>query len=75
VTEHDLKADRLIQVVVSAIDPDSWTEAGGPGSISEFGGLIVISQSARTHKKVEHVLDMLREAAGLEVGKAKKVVR
>jgi len=75
VTEHDLKADRLIQVVVTAVDPDSWTDAGGPGSISEFGGLIVISQSARTHKKIERVLDMLRQAAGLDVGKAKMIVR
>jgi hypothetical protein len=33
------------------------------------------SQSARTHKKVEHVLDMLRDAAGLEPGQVKKVVR
>jgi hypothetical protein len=75
VTEHDLRAQRLINVITTAVDPDSWTDVGGVGSISEFGGLIVISQSARTHKKVEHVLDMLREAAGLEPGKTKKVVR
>lgn len=75
VTEHDLRADRLIDVIVSAVDPDSWVDMGGSGSVSEFGGLVVISQSARTHNKVERVLDMLREAAGLEMVNAKKVVR
>lgn len=75
VSEHDGKARQLIDVIVTSVDPDSWTDIGGPGSISEFGGLIVVSQSARTHKKVEHVLNMLREAAGLEVGGVKKVVR
>lgn len=75
VTEHDLRADRLIGVIVSAVDPESWVEAGGSGSISEYAGLIVISQSARTHNKVERVLTMLREAAGLETVNAKKVVR
>lgn len=75
VTEHDLRADRLIGVIVTSVDPDSWVDMGGSGSISEFGGLVVISQSARTHNKVERVLDMLREAAGLEAGQVKKVVR
>jgi hypothetical protein len=48
---------------------------GGPGSIKEFGGLIVVSHSSHTHRKLERVLDMLREAAGLDVGGVKKVVR
>jgi hypothetical protein len=48
---------------------------GGPGSISEYHGLIVVTQTAKTHKKVERVLDMLREASGFEVGKSKKVVQ
>ena len=34
-----------------------------------------MTQTAHVHKKVERVLDMLREAAGLEVGGTKKVVR
>jgi hypothetical protein len=44
------------------------------GSISEYSGLIVVTQTAHTHQKVERLLDMLREAAGLE-GKVGKVVR
>ena len=75
VSEHDLRANRLMQIITNNVDNQSWDDVGGPGSISEYNGLIVVTQTAQTHKKVEHVLDMLREAAGLEVPKTGKVVR
>ena len=65
-TEHEMRAQRLIDLITNNVDPDSWTDVGGPGSISEYHGLIVVTQTAQTHKKVEHVLNMLRQAAGLE---------
>jgi hypothetical protein len=45
------------------------------GSISEYNGLSVVTQTAPTHKKIERVLDMLREAAGLDAAKRGKVVQ
>jgi hypothetical protein len=63
-TEHERRVERLISLITTNVDGDSWDEVGGPGSISEYGGLIVITQTAQTHKKVERVLEMLREAAG-----------
>jgi len=45
------------------------------GSISEYNGLIVVTQTAQTHKKIEHVLDMLRQAAELPAAGAGKVIR
>jgi hypothetical protein len=74
-TEHDLRASRLMKIIITSVDNQTWDEVGGPGSISEYNGLIVVSQTAETHKKVERVFDMLREAAGLEVPKKGKVVR
>jgi hypothetical protein len=65
-TEHEQRAQRLIDLIMTNVDPDSWTDMGGAGSISEYHGLIVVTQTAQTHKKVEHVLNMLRQAAGLE---------
>ena len=50
-------------------------ETPGNGTISEYNGLIVVTQTAQTHNKIERVLDMLREAAGLESPKTGKVVR
>lgn len=74
-TEHEKHADSLINLITTNVEPQTWDEVGGPGTISEYHGLIVVTQTAQIHKKVERVLDMLREAAGLEVGGTKKVVR
>ncbi len=69
------KADELIEIIVTAVNPDSWEDVGGPGTIGEYNGLVVISQSARTHTKIEKVLDMLREAANLPKSNGPRVVR
>jgi general secretion pathway protein D len=74
-TLHDVRAEQLMDIIMTNVDPQTWDDVGGPGSISEYNGLVVVTQTAQTHKKVERVLDMLREAAGLEVPKAGKVVR
>jgi hypothetical protein len=75
ISEHDLRADRLMDIIMNNVDADAWDQVGGPGSISEYNGLIVVTQTAEVHKRVERLLDMLREAAGLEVPKTGKVVR
>jgi hypothetical protein len=65
-TEHERRVEALVGLIETNVDPHTWEVQGGPGSISEFGGLVVVTQTAKTHKKVERVLDMLRQAAGLE---------
>jgi hypothetical protein len=72
---HETRAYRLMNIITTAVEPQNWSEVGGFGTISEFNGLVVISQSARTHTKIEKVLDMLRQAAGLEKPKNGSVVR
>lgn len=74
-TAEELKAEQLMNIVTTAVDPDSWQEMGGIGTIGEYNGLIVVRQTARTHTKVEKVLDMLREAANLPKTKTPRVVR
>ena len=96
VSEHDQRAQRLINILITNVDDQSWlmgatagmgsgfVEGGGGGeeqpkrgrgTISEYDGLIVVTQTAQTHRKIEHVLDMLRRASGLDSSKAAKVVR
>ena len=65
----------LISLIEANVDADSWTTVGGPGATSEFNGLIVVTQTARTQDKVERLLDMLRQAAGLDASKSGRVVR
>lgn len=72
-SEHETRAERLISLVTTSVNPQSWTEVGGPGSISEYHGLIVVTQTAQTHKKVEHVLNMLRQAADLNAPQGRVV--
>jgi general secretion pathway protein D len=74
-TAEERKAEQLIDIITTAVNPDSWQEMGGPGTIGEYNGLVVVSQSARTHSKIEKVLDMLREAANLPKAKGPRVVR
>lgn len=74
-TESQQRAESLKQLIQTAVKPASWSEVGGIGTISEYNGLIVINHDAKTHKQVENVLKMLREAAGLEPGKAMKAAK
>jgi hypothetical protein len=64
-TEHERRADRLMDLIITAVEPASWEGTGGFGTISEYEGLIVVNHNARTHKKIENVLSMLRQAAGM----------
>ena len=41
-----------MQIITNNVDNQRWDDAGGPGSISEYNGLIVVTQTAQTHKKV-----------------------
>jgi HAAS domain-containing protein len=59
-------AEILIRLISSTVDPDSWDEVGGPGTIAEYKGLLAISQTREIHEEVERLLNMLHQAAGLE---------
>jgi hypothetical protein len=74
-TAEERKAEQLLDIITTAVNPDTWQDSGGPGTIGEYNGLVVVSQSARTHTKIEKVLDMLREAANLPKSKTPRVVR
>src|SRR5205085_8371057 len=53
VSEDDLRAARLMQIIITNVDMDSWRDIGGPGTISEYNGLIVVTQTNWVHRKVE----------------------
>ena len=54
--------DRIMDLIKSTIEPTTWDEVGGQGSIAPYRGTLVISQIWRVHKKVEKLLNDLREA-------------
>ena len=58
--------DALIGLLTATVEPQSWDEVGGDGSLAMYNGLLVVRQTPKTHQKVERVLNMLRESAGLD---------
>ncbi len=56
----------LIDVLRTNVKPDSWSSAGGPGDLSEYRGMLVVTQTPEIHRKIEELLDMLRRSAARE---------
>ena len=56
--------DNLIEAITNSVDPKSWDEYDGAGSISEVTGSksLVISQTRDVHDKVLTLLRSLRAA-------------
>ena len=63
-----LDFDPLIELITSSIEPDSWEDVGGPGSISGFenASSLVIRQRIGTHEQIAALLTTLRKAKSLQ---------
>lgn len=59
--------DSLIKAIVSTVEPDTWEDVGGLGTIAEleFRGAVVliVRQTLDTHSQVEKLLEDLTEIA------------
>jgi hypothetical protein len=51
--------DELLEHIQSLIAPESWTDTGGPGSISDFRGLLIVSQTEEVHEQLAALLAAL----------------
>lgn len=51
--------DGLTELLTAHLEPNSWDELGGPGSLACFRGLLVVSQADRVHALVEDLLTQL----------------
>jgi hypothetical protein len=58
--ESDLDYDNLIEVITSTVEPASWAEVGGRGTITPFRGLLVVSQVAEHQQSIVDLLARLR---------------
>jgi general secretion pathway protein D len=54
--------DELIDLIISTVEPKTWNRMGGPATIGEYRGTLVISQTADGHDKVKEMLQGLRAA-------------
>ncbi len=60
----------LAELVATTIDPDSWDDAGGNGSIVQYHELLVVKNSQTVHGKIKALLEMMRASARGEPGAA-----
>ena len=52
----------LINLIADTVQPDTWEESGGPGAISSFRNLLVVTQKLDAHEEVQALLAQLRLA-------------
>ena len=54
--------DSLIQLLTCTVNPDTWDDVGGPGSIAPFenGLSVVVSQTQEVHEEIEDLLKQMR---------------
>jgi hypothetical protein len=57
-------ASEVIDVVQATIEPASWSDAGGAGTVERLpqASLIQVRQTYRVHRQIEQLFDDLREA-------------
>ncbi len=55
-----LKIIELIDAIVETVQPDSWDDNGGPGSIIPLGRALLVSQKFDCHEEVTDLLALLR---------------
>lgn len=51
--------EALADVLLHTIDPESWSELGGPGDISFLNGSLVVRQTQKLHAEIETLLNQL----------------
>lgn len=52
--------DNLISTITGTIQPDSWEDNGGPGSIHRMASTLVIAQKYDVHREIQELIAMLR---------------
>jgi len=56
--------DHLIEVITTTVEPETWEELGGPGSLypEPYNDCLVVSQTHKVHRKVAEMLQQVRAA-------------
>lgn len=55
----------LIRAITAHVEPTTWEDVGGEGSISRLGGALIVNQTEHAHKRINGFLRDLRESGGI----------
>ncbi len=61
--------DSLLELITSTVQPQTWDQVGGPGSIASFETnlSVVVSQTQDVHEEIADLLEQLRRLQDLQV--------
>ncbi|MGA2068785.1 MAG: hypothetical protein ABSG86_27705 [Thermoguttaceae bacterium] len=59
-----ISLDTLIDAITQTIDPKSWDQNGGQGTIAALGNNLLISATPQTHEKITKLFDVFRKRWG-----------
>jgi general secretion pathway protein D len=59
--------DDLVELMEQTITPDSWISAGGNGSVNDFNGTLIVTQTDENHRRIDSLFKQLREAQSVQV--------
>jgi len=66
--DREYRADNLIYLIEDTIEPDSWFEAGGDGSVTIYENKkLIILQTRDIHNEIETLLNEMRKSLGHQV--------
>lgn len=59
-----LTIERLEGAIKSLIEPESWDDVGGPGTIMPLGGSLAVRHTAKAQEEIAQLLQDLRQEVG-----------
>jgi hypothetical protein len=60
-TDHSLTpVNDLIDVIKMTVSPQTWSDQGGPGTICEYDGLLIVSTTSEVQSQFADLLDKLQ---------------
>lgn len=65
VNDRSAAPDLLAEIITETIEPTTWDEVGGPGSIAVRGTWLVVAHCRPVHEEIVRLLDDLRSLYGL----------
>lgn len=56
--------EAIVELITASIEPASWEDVGGSGTIRSYRSMLIISQTAAVHAKIGEFLSALRQETG-----------
>lgn len=67
-SEALLRAENLVLLIQQTIEPESWFDAGGEGSVTIYENKkLIIYQTRKVHQQIEGLLEKMRKSLGHQV--------